>query len=220
LPPFLVLEGQASRYVDGQAWLIVLDDQNVVATTVDDLRTKVTLTEGSVAGKDAALDGHDAEQLQSRFVLVGLGVDAELGHDGLDVRGISGQEVDGGSLTIATAAEALTIEAQVGRLVRLEPGTNPAGDGRLERGNIKAAEDAGVGGLAEAAAASEAEEPEELPAALLTVIDDGFVRGHTSQHGDDSQSEQGWQGMSSPFGGARIVKALKQFHQGGVGFHA
>jgi hypothetical protein len=113
LPPFLVLEGQASRYVDGQARLIVLDDQNVVAAAVDDLRTKVTLAEGSVAGEDAALDRHDAEQLQSSFVLVGLGVHTQLSQDGLSGGGVGGDEVVAGGVAVLAAANGLAVEADV-----------------------------------------------------------------------------------------------------------
>ena len=83
LPPLFVLEGQTSRYVDGQTRLVVLDDQNVVAAAVDDLLAEVTLTEDGIAGKDAALHRHDAEQLQGGLVLVGLGVHTQLHQDGL-----------------------------------------------------------------------------------------------------------------------------------------
>jgi len=173
-----------------------------------------------VGGDEAALDGQDRQHFQRRLQFVGLGIDPHLGHDGFDIRGVSGQEMDCGGLAVAAAAKGLAVDRQVGRVARLEPAADPAGDGRLEGGDIDAAEDAGVSGLAQPAATGEAEELEELPAAFLAVIDDRLVCGHARKHGDDGQGEQGRQGVSLTPGGARIRKALKQFHQGDVGFHA
>ena len=126
--------------------------------------------------------------------------------------------MDCGGRAVAAAAKGLAVDRQVGRVARLEPAADPAGDGRLEGGDIDAAEDPGVSGLAQPAATGEAEELEELPAAFLAVIDDRLVRGHARKHGDDGQGEQGRQGGRLPR--RRIRKALKQFHQGDVGFHA
>ncbi len=50
--------------------------------------------------------------------------------------------------------------ALVGRVARPEPPVDPAGDGRLEGGDIEAPEDAGVSSVAQSAPAGEAKEPE------------------------------------------------------------
>src|SRR5271157_6530291 len=110
--------------------------------------------------------------------------------------------MDCGSLAVAAAAKGLAVDRQVGRVARLEPAADPAGDGSLEGGDIDAAEDPGVSGLAQPAATGEAEELEELPAAFLAVIDDRLVCGHARKHGDDGQGEQGRQGVSLTPGGA------------------
>ena len=123
-------------------------------------------------------------------------------------------------LAVAAAPGGLAVEAEVGGVARPEPPADPPADPLLEVGGVDPAEDPRVGGLAEAPLGGEAEELEELPAPLLAVLDDGLVAGHAGEHGDDGQAEQGRQGVALAPGGSRIVKALKQFHQGGVGFHA
>src|SRR5208337_807274 len=52
--------------------------------------------------------------------------------------------MDCGSLAVAAAAKGLAVDRQVGRVARLEPAADPAGDGSLEGGDIDAAEDPGV----------------------------------------------------------------------------
>lgn len=153
-------------------------------------------------------------------MLVGLGVDAELTDDRLDVGGVGGDEVDRRRAAVAAAAGRLAVERQVAGIAGAEAGADPAGDGRLEGGDVDAAEDAGVGGLAEAAAAGEPQQLEERPAAFLAVLDDGLVAGLAGEHGDDGQGEEGVQGMPLAPGAARIINPPKQFHQGAVGVHA
>ena len=46
-----------------------------------------------VGGDEAALDGQDRQHFQRRLQFVGLGIDPHLGHDGFDIRGVSGQEI-------------------------------------------------------------------------------------------------------------------------------
>src|SRR5512135_1693463 len=46
------------------------------------------------------------------------------------------------------------------------------------------------------------------------------LAGHAREHGDDGQGEQGGERVTLAPGGSWIVKALKEFHQRGVGFHA
>src|SRR5512135_772086 len=86
--------------------------------------------------------------------------------------------------------------------------------------DVDPAEDPRVGGLAEAPPGGEPEVSEELPAPLLAVLDDRLVAGHAREHGDDGQGEQGGERVTLAPGGSWIVKALKEFHQRGAGFHA
>jgi len=50
-------------------------------------------------------------------------------------------------------------------------------------------------------------------------LDDRFVTGHAGKHGDNGQAEQSRERVAFALGPARILKALKKFHQGDVGFH-
>src|SRR5262245_66458134 len=66
------LVAEAGRHVRLQAGLVLLDQEQVVAPPLDDLRAEVALAEQGVADDDAALDRQDAQQLQGGLVLVGL----------------------------------------------------------------------------------------------------------------------------------------------------
>jgi hypothetical protein len=82
-------------------------------------------------------------------MLIGLGVDPELGQDRLDLRGKGADQVDPGRLAVTAAAGGLAVEGQVGGVVGPEPATDPPADPRLEVGGVDPAEDPRVGGLAE-----------------------------------------------------------------------
>jgi len=55
--PCLRVVTQAGAYIHRQAWLVVLDEEDVVAAAFDDLRADITLTEHGIADKDVARDG-------------------------------------------------------------------------------------------------------------------------------------------------------------------
>jgi hypothetical protein len=176
--------------------------------------------EHGVAGDDLAFDRQHPQELQRGFVLVGLGIDPELGHNRFDVRGLSGHQVDGGRATIATAPGGLAVERQVRGVAWAEPPSDPLTHPRLEVGDVDPAKDPRVGGLAEAAPPGEPQELEEGPIPLLAVLDDGLVTGHARERGDDGQREEGGEGVPLAPGTARIMDTFKEFHQGGIGFHA
>lgn len=104
LPPLLVLPIQARLDVDHQRRLIVLDREDIVAALVEDLPAQVALAEEGVAREDAAADGHNPQQLQGRFVFVGLGIDPHLRQHGGGRDGVSGDEVLAGHHAVSTAA--------------------------------------------------------------------------------------------------------------------
>ena len=56
--------------------------------------------------------------ISTALQLVGLDIDPQLGHDGLDVGGVSGQKVDRGRLAVAATAEGFAIDGQVRRIAR------------------------------------------------------------------------------------------------------
>src|SRR5207302_9700343 len=121
---------------------------------------------------------------------------------------------------VAAAPRGLAVDGDVRDVARPELPPEPAPDPRLEVGDVDAAEDPRVGGLTEAPPGGEPEVLEEVPAPLLAVLDDRFVTGHARQHGDDRQAEEGGKGVPAALSTARIMKALKEFHQRVLGFHA
>jgi hypothetical protein len=98
------LGAEAGGYVPLQAQLVPLDREQVVAALLDDLRAQVALAEQRVAEEDPPRDRQDAQQLQGGLVLVGLGIDLDLGEDGLVPVGIGGDQVLTGRLAVAAAA--------------------------------------------------------------------------------------------------------------------
>src|SRR5205823_6100179 len=87
------LEAEAGSDVSLQPQLVAFDCEQVVATFLDDLGAQVALAEQRVAEDDLPLDWQDAQQLQGGLVLVGLGIDLDLGEDGLVLVGIGGDQV-------------------------------------------------------------------------------------------------------------------------------
>ncbi len=71
-----------------------------------------------VGGDDPALERQDRQHLHRRLQLVGLGIDPQLGPDGPDVGGVSGQKVDRGRLAVAATAEGFAIDGKVRRVAR------------------------------------------------------------------------------------------------------
>ena len=99
-------------------WLVLLDRDDVIAATVHDFFTEIPLAKHRVAGDDFALQRQHAQKLQGRLMLVGLGVDAELGDHGADAWGIGGQQVNARHLVAGAAAQSLAVQrnrvAQIG----------------------------------------------------------------------------------------------------------
>ncbi len=176
--------------------------------------------EHAISGDDPVPHRQDPEQFQRRLVLVGLGVDPQLRRDGTHIRRIGREQVNPGRLTVTTAPRGLAVEGQMLRRLRSQPGLNPAADAGLEVGDIDPAEDAGIGGLAEAPPPGESQQAQEVSAPLLAVIDDGLVAGHAREHGDDGQGQERREGMSLAPRPSRIVNSLKEFHQGERGIHS
>jgi hypothetical protein len=144
----------------------------------------------------------------------------ELTHNRRNVRRIGGHQMDPRRVTVATAPGRLAVDGDVRDVARPEPSLEPPADTRFEVGDVDPAEDSRVGGLAETAPPGEPQELKERPAALLTVLDEGFVAGLAGEHGDDGQRQKSGQGMAFAPSATRIAKSCKEFHQGGVGVHA
>jgi len=200
--------------------LVVLDGQDVIAAAGDDLGAEVALAEEGVASDDAAPQRQDAQQLQSGLVLVGLGIDAHLGQDGLGVGGIGSNEVLAGGLTVLATTHGLAVQGDDHPLARGQAVADPAAEGGLEGGDVQGAEEDGEGGLAGRLAATEAQGVGQRRALVASELGDGFVAFGSAEHGEDGQGEDGVQGVASALGSARVGDLGEGLEQGKGGSHA
>jgi hypothetical protein len=212
--------GDSGRDVGPECRLVLLDGQDVVPTPLDDFGADVAVREPGVAGDDPVLHRQHPQQFQRGLVFVGLSVPPQVGPNGSDIQGISGDQVNPRRLAVTTAAGGLAVEGEVRGVLRIEPPWNPLSETRLEVRDVDAPEDPRVGSLAEAASPGKSQETEELPAPLLAVIDEGLGAGHAREQGDDSPREQRGKGMALAPGTTRIIDAFKEFHQGRMSVHA
>lgn len=191
LPPLLRLELQAGRHIDTQGGLVLLDEQHVVPAAVHHRRAEVPLAEGGVTGKDAAPDRQDAEQFQRRLVLVRLGVHPQLGQHGPGGRGVGGDQMQAGDVTVPAAAGGLAVDTHMQPVRGAQPGGHPAAQGGLEGGHVEGAEEGGQAGLGGRLAAAEAECPGEGEPVVAAELGDGGVGLAAGEHGQDGQAEDG-----------------------------
>ena len=129
--------GKGGRDVFAECRLVLLHRQDVIASPFDHLRTKSAMREHRVARDDLVLDRQHRQEFQSGLVLVGLGIDPELGQNRFDVRGVGGHQVDAGRATVATPPGGLAVDGQVRGVVlpelRLNPPANAAPRSRRRR---------------------------------------------------------------------------------------
>jgi hypothetical protein len=170
--------------------LILLDGDHVVTAAVDYLFTEIPLAKHGVAGDDLAPHGQHAQKLQGGFVLIGLGIDAELGDHGADARRIGGQQVDAGHLVAGAATQRLAIEgdgvAQI-RTALLEPFAQDL----LVGAGVEPAEHIGKGRFTRSGPMREAECLGQFRAVIAGELGDGFQGLHARQQGDGGQVEDG-----------------------------
>src|SRR5208337_2546479 len=200
--------------------LVLLHRQDVIASPFDHLRTKIAMREHRVARDDLVLDRQHPQEFRSGLVLVGLGIDPELGQNRFDVRGGDGHQVDAGRAAVATPPGGLAVDGQVRGVVLPELRLNPPANTRLEVDDVDPAKDPRIGSLTETPLGGEPEKLQKPPAPLLAVLNDRLIAGHARKHAYDRQAEQCGERVPLTLGAARIVKALKKFHQRGAGVHA
>ncbi len=90
--------------------LILLDREYIIAALGDHLLTEVSLAEHGVSGHDFALQGQQAQKLQSGLMLVGLGIDADLSDHGGNLGGVGGQQVDARNMIGSTATQGFAVD--------------------------------------------------------------------------------------------------------------
>jgi hypothetical protein len=152
-------------------------------------------------------------------MLVGLGIDAQLGQDGLDGGGVGGDEVLARDVAILAAAGRLAVEADVQPGAVAEAGGDPTRQGGLEGNDVEAAEELGEAGLGGGLAASEAEGEGQGGALVTAELGDGGVTLGASEHGEDGQGEDGREGVADTFAVTRVGDLGKDFEQAERGRH-
>jgi hypothetical protein len=171
-------------------WLILFDRDHIIAAAVDDLFTEIPLAKQSISRDDLATHGQHAQQLQCRFVLVGLGIDPELSDHGANARRIGGQQVDAGYLVAGAATQGLTIQgdgiAQIGTAL-----LEPFGQDFLIGAGVEPAEHIGEGRFTRRGPMREAECFGQFRAVIAGELGDGFQGLHARQQGDRRQVEDG-----------------------------
>jgi hypothetical protein len=163
--------------------LIVLDRDHVVAAAVDDLFTEIPLAKHRVARDDLAAQGQHAQKLQRRLVLVGLGVDAQLGDHGGDARRVGGQQVDAGHLVTRAATQGLAVQGDCIAQIGTTP-PEPLGQDLLIGVGVEPAEDIGEGGFTRSGPVGEAEDFGQFGPVVAGELGNGFQGLHTGQQGD------------------------------------
>ena len=218
-----VLEGEGGLDVHLQRLLVVLHHQQVIAPGIDDLRGQVPLAEQGVADHHLSRHGQNAEEFQSGLVFVRLGVHADLGEDGLGVRGEGGHQVDAGHVAVAGAAEGLAVEGHVLGVGRVEAGGDPAGEGGLDGGGVEGGQGAGQGGQGRRFRAREAEGSGQGGAVLAAEAGDAGQAGAAHEHGQGDHAQDGGERVPLPVptagvgNGGQFVEQSRSVHAGHQG---
>src|SRR5271157_2647131 len=129
-------------------------------------------------------------------------------------------QVDAGRAAVATPPGGLAVDGRVRGVVLPELRLNPPANARLEVDDVDPAKDPRIGSLTETPLGGGPEKLQKPPAPLLAVWNDRLAAGHARKHADDRQAEQCGERVPLTLGAARIVKALKKFHQRSAGVHA
>jgi hypothetical protein len=147
-------------------------------------------------------------------VLVGLGIDLDLGQDGLGGRAVGGHQVLPGHVAVAAAAGGLAVEADDQPLAGRQPRGHPGRQGRLEGGGVEGAEEQREGGLARRLAAREAEGVCQGEAPLAAELGDGLISLAAGEHGQYRQRQHGRERVAAALARARVGDRGQGFQQG------
>jgi hypothetical protein len=171
---------------------------------VDDRRTNIALAKQGVADEQVAPHRQDAQQLQGGLVLIGLGIDAQLGQHGLGLRPIGRNQVLSGHVAVAAAASGLAVQGDGHPRTLRQAGGDPAGQGVLEGLHIEHPEEDGESGLGGSLAAGEAQGVGQCEALVAAELSDGLVTFRPGEHGQNRQGEDGGEGVASAMARAGI----------------
>jgi hypothetical protein len=193
--------------------LILLDRDHVVTAAVDHLVTEIPLTKHGVPGDDLAAQRQDTQKLQGRLVLVGRGVDAELGDHRADARCVGGQQVNARHLITRAATQGLAIQSdgvtQIGAAL-----LEPRGQDLFVRAGVEPAKHIGERRFTRRRPVGEAEDFGQFPPMIAGELGDGFQGLHARQQSDRRQVENGQQRVPSTLSLADVGKACQGFLKG------
>jgi hypothetical protein len=217
-PAGACLEAEPRGDVSLQSPLVALDRKQVVAALLDDLRAQVALAKHRIAQDDAALDGQDAQQFQSGLVLVGLGIDPDLGEDGVVLMRVGGHEVVPGRRAVAAAAQGLPVEGD-GLLVGTRGGRcrtrgDPARQTGLEGGRVQSAVEIAKARRGGGFAATESQGMSQGNAVVAAELGDRGGSLAAAEHGQHGQAEDGQQRVTPAVAAARVGDVGEGFEQG------
>ena len=158
-----------------------------LAALLDDFLAHVALAEHGIAEDDAALDGQDAQQFEGGLMLVGLGIDTNLGEDGLVLMREGRHEVVAGRLAVAAAAQSFAVEGD-GFLVgvlgwRRHSRGDPAGQGGLKGDGVEGAEEVGQARRGGSLAPAESQGVSQFEAVVTAELRDGGGAFAAAEHG-------------------------------------
>jgi hypothetical protein len=85
-----------------------------------------------IASDDVAPNRPHAQQLQSRFVFIRLGIHSQLSHSSVHIGRIGSNKVNCGGVSVATPAGPFAVDRDMKSVVCSEASLNPTADARLE----------------------------------------------------------------------------------------
>jgi hypothetical protein len=197
--------------------LVAFDREQVIATGVDDFLAHVSLAEQGVSEDNPAFERQNAQQFQGSLVFVGLGIDPDLGQDGLVVMSVSGDQMLTGRFAVAAATQGFAIERKRLPIVGRDggqPGSDPPGQGGLECHGVQPAEQVAEAGRRRRFAPEEAQGLGEWEAMVSAELGDGSRSAASPEHGEDRQGEKGPQGVPAAVPAPGIGNISENIQQG------
>src|SRR5581483_8849630 len=117
-----------------------------------------------------------------------------------------------GGLAAGTAAQRLAVDGQGVPAVG-GPAAQPLAQGRLDGGQVQAAEELAERALGGGLAAAEAEGVGQGGAVVAAELGDGLQAAVAGEDGDDAEGEDGRQGMAAAAQLARVGDGSEDIHQ-------
>jgi hypothetical protein len=149
-------------------------------------------------------------------VLVGLGIDPDLGDHGAGGGDEGAEQVDAGGLAVGRPPGGLAAQANGLPAGESDPASEPAGQGVFQRLNVEGGEQVGQAGLGRGLAAGEAQGVGQSGAVVAAELGDGGEALGAGEDGDDGEGQDGSQRVDPAAGVARVGDAGQSLDQGQI----